>query len=138
MNSATGFIRRRFLMATSCIASAMALPVMARATNGHNAGLMAADFRRALNSEFSATALSNPSSRVSTLTLTDVSAARHPHPSLDKSSAHEFAFSLKFGVHAKGLLQDTYLLSHPSLGNFAALLVPTGDGNSLRAEFHRL
>lgn len=130
--------RRRFLAAATSLGAATVVPNFARAAAIENAGLKASDFRGALNTEFRATALSQPDLRVSVLMLTDVSAARHPHPSLDKSTAHEFAFSLKFDAKAKGLSQDTYLLSHPTLGDFAALLVPTRAGNFLRAEFHRL
>lgn len=138
MGNANVLQRRRFLTATTSLAAATALPGIAHATAIETAGLMASDFRGALNTEFRATALSQADSRVDILTLTDVSAASHPHPRLDKSIAHEFAFSLKFGANAKGLSQDTYLLSHPTLGDFAALLVPTRSGNFLRAEFHRL
>ena len=75
---------------------------------------------------------------MSLLTLTEVSVARHPHPSLDKAYAAENVFSLRFASAEKGLRQDTYLLSHPTLGEFVALLVPTRNGSNLRAEFHRL
>lgn len=130
--------RRRFLTATTSLAATATVPGIARSVTIEKTELMASDFRRALHTEFRATALSKTTSRIVALTLTEVSTATHPHPSLDRSTAHEFAFSLKFGVDAEGLLQDTYLLSHPTLGDFAALLVPTRSGNFLRAEFHRL
>lgn len=136
--SATASPRRRFLTATTSVAAAMALPDAVQAAALQQPGLSASDFRGVLNTEFRATALSHPSLRVASLMLTEVSASRHPHPSLEKSRAAEMAFSLKFGVSQAGLSQDTYLLSHPTLGEFAALLVPTGDGKALRAEFHRL
>lgn len=130
--------RRRFLTATTSVAAALAVPDAVQAAALRQPGLSASDFRGALNSEFRATALSHPSLRVASLMLTEVAASRHPHPSLEKSRASEMAFSLKFGVNQAGLSQDIYLLSHPTLGEFAALLVPTGNGKSLRAEFHRL
>lgn len=135
--------RRRFLAATSVVASGSALPSLAGAAiaSGQAAkkdGLYAADFRRALNTEFSVVALSAPSAQATSVTLVQVRASGFPHPSLSKANAAEYAFSLKFLAGTAGLAQDTYLVSHPSLGNFAALLVPTADSNSLCAEFHRL
>jgi hypothetical protein len=138
MNHSTVLERRRFLTATTSLAATATMPGIARSVTIEKPELMASDFRGALDTQFRATALSQADLRVSMLTLTEVSAARHPHPGLDKSTAHEFAFSLKFDAKAKGLAQDTYLLSHPTLGDFAALLVPTRAGNFLRAEFHRL
>jgi hypothetical protein len=99
---------------------------------------MASDFRRALNSEFRATALSHPSRRMATFTLTAVTATAYPHPSLTAARAKEMAFSLSFSTNETGFTQDTYLLRHPVLGEFAALMVPTAAGDALRAEFHRL
>jgi hypothetical protein len=138
MSHSTVLQRRRFLTTTTSLAATATVPGFARSVPIEKTELMASDFRGALNSEFRATALSKTTSRIVALTLTEVSTAAHPHPSLGRSTAHEFAFSLKFGVDAEGLLQDTYLLSHPTLGDFAALLVPTRSGNFLRAEFHRL
>jgi hypothetical protein len=134
----TALQRRRFLTATTSLAATATVPGIARSVGIEKTELMASDFRRALHTEFRAVALSQTNSQPSALVLADVSAASHPHPSLDRSTAHEFAFSLKFGVNTEGLLQDTYLLSHPTLGDFAALLVPTRSGDFLRAEFHRL
>lgn len=136
--SATASSRRRFLAATTSVAAAMAVPDAVQAAALQQPGLTASDFRGVLNTEFRATALSHPSLRVASLMLTEVAASRHPHPGLKKSRAAEMAFSLKFDVNDTGLSQDTYLLSHPTLGEFAALLVPTGNGKALRAEFHRL
>lgn len=130
--------RRRFLTASTCLATSLAVPDVAGASAMPSSGLRASDFRRALNTAFRATALSHSSPDVIPLTLTDVRASPHAHPSLDKARASELVFSLKFEAGRNGLLQDTYLLSHPDLGDFAALLVPTAGGNSLCAEFHRL
>lgn len=138
ISSAKRNSRRRFLSATASIAATLGVPDAARAATVAPVALSASDFRRAMNSEFLATALSRPEARVSPLTLTEVSAAPHPHRSLDKAYAAENVFSLRFAAGEKGLLQDTYLLSHPTLGEFVALLVPTRSGINLRAEFHRL
>jgi hypothetical protein len=138
ISSAKRNSRRKFLAASTSIAAALAVPDAARAATVAPVGWCASDFRRAMNSEFRAIPLSSPEERVSLLKLTEVSAAPHPHPSLDKAYASENVFSLRFAVGEKGLLQDTYLLSHPTLGEFAALLVPTRSGINLRAEFHRL
>lgn len=133
--------RRRFLTATSSVVAAMAVPDTAQAAMLPGTGLTASGFRRALNSQFRATALSSARSNSLALTLTQVTSPRHAHPSLDASRAGEMVFSLTFDVgpesHSK-LVQDTFALSHPVLGDFAALLVPTGNGRSLHAEFHRL
>lgn len=130
--------RRRFLTASTSIAATLAIPDAACAAVIAPIGLCASDFRGAMNLEFRATALSQTDACVTLLTLTEVSAGRHPHPGLDKAYAAENVFSLRFAARKKGLLQDTYLLSHPALGDFAALLVPTPSGNNLCAEFHRL
>lgn len=132
------FARRHFFATSSCAASAIALPGIVYATALPHAELTTSDFRGVLNTAFRATALSHPTLRVASLLLTEVTESRHPHPSLEKSRAKEMAFSLKFAVCEAGFSQDTYLLSHPTLGDFAALLVPTGNGKALRAEFHRL
>jgi hypothetical protein len=135
--------RRRFLAfsGTSLAASGSALPAVANTLAGSSnamRGLMASDFRQALNTQFSAVPLSDPDAGVLNLKLAEVSAARFPHPSLDKSTAGEFAFSLKFSAAKSSLQQDSYAITHPVLGEFVALLVPTKSGTSLRAEFHRL
>ena len=134
----TGLMRRRFLTATTCIATALAVPDAVGASVIQSAGLTASDFRRVLNTPFRATALSHRSLRVAWLMLTEVSASRHPHPCLDTPHAKEMVFSLRFDASENGHSQDTYLLSHPDLGDFAALLVPSANGESLFAEFHRL
>ena len=136
--SSAGSKRRRFLTRTTCVASAFALPAVGSAAAAERATLTASDFRSALHTRFRATALSHPALRVASLTLSEVIPSRHPHPSLDKSRAAEMVFSLKFSVNETGFAQDTYLLSHPVLGDFAALLVPTPNGSALHAEFHRL
>ncbi len=138
LTSSVDFARRHFFATSTCVASAMVLPEAAQAATLPHAELTTSDFRNVLNTEFRATALSKPSLRPISLTLDEVTASRHPHPSLEKSRAKEMAFSLRFAVNDHGLLQDTYLLSHPTLGDFAALLVPTGNGKGMRAEFHRL
>ena len=132
------FARRRFFAAGTCVATALALPDAVQAAALTHNELTTSDFRGVLNTEFRATALSHPALRVASLMLTEVTESRHQHPSLEKSRAKELAFSLKFAVNETGFTQDTYLLSHPTLGDFAALLVPTGNGKALRAEFHRL
>ncbi len=140
--------RRGFITSTSCVASAMAMPgIPAFAeTHGRSASdLVASNFRREINSEFRAMPISanaaKPAESLS-LKLSDVSAARLAHPDLSAEAAAENVFSLKFTVNAldgdKPLAQDTYWLSHSTLGEFAVLLVPTQGGRALRAEFHRL
>jgi hypothetical protein len=135
------FTRRRFLAASgsALAASSAAIPVVASTLQVASSELLATDFRRVLNSSFDAASLSRPGAGKLALKLTDVSAARFPHPSLAKKTAGEFAFSLKFAsTPGLGLVQDTYAISHPELGEFVALMVPTKSGTALRAEFHRL
>lgn len=132
-------LRRRFLKTASCLAAAVTVPSgVAHAASLRGAELTASNFRHLLQTEFRATALADTTATVQSLTLADVRAAKHVHPSLGPSQAAEWAFSLQFDAGSVGLTQDTYFVTHPRLGSFTALLVPTRNGASLRAEFHRL
>jgi uncharacterized lipoprotein YbaY len=140
--AAVSATRRRFLAAggAAVATSGTVFPALACALPIATPQLLAADFRRVLNTSFTAVSLSRPAAAQLDLKLADVSATRFPHPQLAKETAGEFAFSLKFAATAPGssLAQDTYAVSHPVLGEFVALLVPTRSGTTLRAEFHRL
>ena len=48
----------------------------------------------------------------------------------------ERAFSIDLVGVKESLAQDTYVVSHPDLGEFVALLVPSADGRTLTAVFH--
>ncbi len=121
---------------TTSVTTTLAVTGKAEAAVRPSSGLVASDFQRALRSTFHATPLSDATPRTVSLTLVEVSTPPHSHPDLNKTRAAEQVFSLRFSVQRVGLQQDTYLISHAALGDFAALLVPTKGG--LLAEFHRL
>jgi hypothetical protein len=139
--------RRRFMASATITASAMAVPTgAAYAANAakptpSSSALLASDFRQHLASEFHAKPLSKASASPVLLRLADVAPCKTAHPSLSAEAASENVFSLKFTVlsgNTNETAQDTYWVSHPTLGEFALLMVPTQGGRALRAEFHRL
>jgi hypothetical protein len=142
--------RRRFMASATMTASVMAVPTSnayaAIATSALNiapssSALLASDFRQHLATEFHAKSLSKVAASLISLRLADVAPCKTAHPSLSADVAAENVFSLKFTVLSgkpDETVQDTYWLIHPTLGEFALLMVPAQGGRALRAEFHRL
>lgn len=48
------------------------------------------------------------------------------------------AFSIDLAGATAPMAQDTYVVSHPRLGEFVALLVPTADGRTLVGVFNTI
>lgn len=143
-NGDSAVSRRRFMASATITASAMAVPTSAAyaaTPTTSTSALLASDFRRHIASAFHAKPLSNALASPISLRLADVAPCKTAHPSLSAEAATENVFSLKFTVLSSNpdeTAQDTYWVSHPTLGEFALLMVPTQGGRALRAEFHRL
>jgi hypothetical protein len=104
--------------------------------------LSASAFSTALNTVFQAYALDSANAIIAatpiTLILERVEARQHAHPNVSAARAKEMAFSLKFSASTPNLPQDTYALSHPSLGTLPMLLVPSPNGKFMCAEYNRI
>jgi hypothetical protein len=95
----------------------------------------ASAFRAQLQSEFSVAALGAGGAQ-QRVRLVAVAPLAYAHPALSAGQRDELAFSITLASASSGLAQDTYALSHPVLGDFAALLVPSRDGRELTGIFH--
>ncbi len=91
----------------------------------------AARFRACLGSVFHVRSLVHDLPPVA-LTLARVEPSPFPSPA---STATREAFSIDLAGANAPLAQDTYLVSHPDMGEFIALLVPTADGRTLVGVF---
>ncbi len=134
-------LRRRFLSGTGALcAGAMVgnLSAAGPANTFANAARQsdawgAARFRACLGSRFEVVALGRRQPAAS-LTLARVSPQSFGSASQD---ADDLAFSIDLAGASAPLQQDTYAVSHPELGEFVALLVPSADGRTLTGVFHR-
>ena len=95
----------------------------------------ASAFRAHLQSEFSIAALGAGGAQ-QRVRLVAVTPSAHAHPALSAEQCAELAFSITLASSQHGWAQDTYAISHPVLGDFAALLVPSRDGRELTGIFH--
>jgi hypothetical protein len=104
--------------------------------------LSASAFSTALNTAFQAYSLDSANAITAatpiTLILESVEARQHAHPNVSAARAKEKAFSLKFSASTPNLPQDTYAISHPSLGTLPMLLVPSPNGKFMCAEYNRI
>ena len=91
----------------------------------------ASRFRACLGNVFQVRSLVHDTSPVQ-LTLARVSPSPFQTPA---RAAKGEAFSIDLAGAAAPLAQDTYAVSHPKLGEFIALLVPTADGRTLVGVF---
>ncbi len=137
-NSATEFTRRQFIASSAAVVSGSPLAAMVSTATEPTVRLTASAFRAQLRTSFSAVALSQQDAHTLALELIAVDAARNAHPSLTHAQASELSFSVTFATSARAIAQDTYAISHPALGEFAALMVPTPEGTALLAVFHHL
>lgn len=139
--------RRHFFSQASGIAATAFIPAItasaasAASTAAKFEPLSASAFSTALNTPFQAYALDSANGSGAlpiTLILESVEARQHAHPSVSAARAKEMAFSLKFSASGANLAQDTYALSHPSLGTLPMLLVPSPNGKFMYAEYNRI
>ncbi len=140
--------RRHFFSQASGIAATALVPtITASAASVASASakfepLSASAFSTALNTPFQAYAIDSANGTATakpiTLILESVEARQHAHPSVSAARAKETAFSLKFSASGANLAQDTYALSHPSLGTLPMLLVPSPNGKFMCAEYNRI
>ena len=131
--------RRRFMQAITGATVASGVPEWAQAAMRTDSVFTASAFRRAMLTDFRAKPLSPLQPVAAMLRLSEV---RLPNAGANANGAStsDSVFSLRFDLASAdwgAYRQDTYWLSHATLGDFAVLLVPTGNGRSLRAEFNR-
>ena len=142
-----GVSRRKFIQTGAVAAIATGIPLSAAAKNsysslgsiagtllnlGGNPALNMATFKAHVNSVFT---LRNQKGQMSNVTLQSVYDWRAAG-----NRASKECFSLVF-FGAASLHQDTYSVTHPSLGTFSMLLAPTGSnkgGQKYEAVFNRL
>jgi hypothetical protein len=96
----------------------------------------ASAFRAQLQSEFSLVALSGADATKQLVRLVQVAPSTYAHPELSAVNRDELTFSITLAASNAEFTQDTYALSHPVLGEFAALLVPSRNGRELTGIFH--
>jgi hypothetical protein len=78
-----------------------------------------------------------PAAPALTLWLRAVEPLAHGNAKAVDERAAERSFVLSFAVEGTTAAQDTYALTHPRLGSFAALLVPSRNARTLTAVFNR-
>jgi hypothetical protein len=124
--------RRHFFSQASGMAATALVPAIT--TSAASAATAAAKFQAYALDSANAITAATPI----TLILESVEARQHAHPDVSAARAKEMAFSLKFSASGANLPQDTYALSHPSLGTLPMLLVPSPNGKFMYAEYNRI
>ncbi len=141
-SQASGMAATALVPAITASAASAASTASAASAAAKFEPLSASAFSTALNTAFQAYALGSATDSVAatpiTLILESVEARQHAHPNVSTTRVKEMAFSLKFSASAPNLPQDTYALSHPSLGTLPMLLVPSPNGKFMCAEYNRI
>lgn len=138
-NPSHAMARRRFMTAAGAVcAGAAAGGASANAVTGALSGTVgtgmpfeAARFRACIGSVFQVRSLVRDMPAVP-LTLARVVSSPFLTPA---QAAKGMAFSIDLAGATAPLAQDTYVVSHPAMREFIALLVPTADGRTLVGVF---
>lgn len=134
-------LRRRFLSGTGALCAGAMVGNLSAAGPADSFARAAAEnnkwgaarFRACLGSRFDVVALGRGQPAAS-LTLAHVSPQSVGSASQDTD---DLAFTIDLAGASTPLQQDTYAVTHPELGEFVALLVPSADGRTLTGVFHR-